>query len=122
VVSFRIERVQELLKEVISEVMRELKDPRVGFATITDVVVSPDLRHAKIFVSILGKEEERQGTMIGLNNARGFIRREISKNIRLKHIPDLTFHFDESIERGVRVVHIIHEVMKADAASEEKQQ
>lgn len=121
-VSFRIERVQELLKEVISEVMRELKDPRVGFATITDVVVSPDLRHAKIFVSILGKEEERQGTMIGLNNARGFIRREISKNIRLKHIPDLTFHFDESIERGVRVVHIIHEVMKADAASEEKQQ
>jgi ribosome-binding factor A len=122
VVSFRIERVQELLKEVISEVMRELKDPRVGFATITDVVVSPDLRHAKIYVSILGKEEDRQGTMIGLNNARGFIRREISKNIRLKHIPDLTFHFDESIERGVRVVHIIHEVMKADAASEEKQQ
>jgi len=121
VVSFRLERVQELLKEVISEVMRELKDPRVGFATITDVVMSPDLRHARIYVSILGTDEERKETMKGLNNARGFVRREISKNIRLKHIPDLTFHFDESIERGVRVVHIINEVMKADAASEEQQ-
>jgi len=119
--SFRLERVQELLKEVISEVMRELKDPRVGFATITDVVMSADLRHAKIYVSILGSDQEQDETMKGLNNARGFIRREISKNIRLKHIPDITFHFDESIERGVRVVHIINEVIKADAASQKQQ-
>jgi ribosome-binding factor A len=108
--SFRLERVQELLKEVISEVLLEIKDPRMGFATITGVIISPDLRHARVFISTMGTDEEREHTMQALNNARGFVRREISGKIRLRHIPDVSFVHDGSIERGVKIIKLINEV------------
>jgi len=113
--------VQELLREVVSEIMRELRDPRVGFATITTVKVSPDIHYAKIFVSILGEHNEQEETIKGLNSARGFIRKEVSRKIRLRYVPELSFHFDESIERGSRVLQIINEVTKADGNGDRQQ-
>jgi ribosome-binding factor A len=115
-----LERVQELLREVVSEIMRELKDPRVGFATITTVTVSPDIHYAKIFVSIFGEQKVKDETIRGLNSARGFIRKEISKKIRLRYIPEISFHFDESIERGSRVLQIINEVTKSDDSGDQQ--
>lgn len=118
--SFRLERVAELLREVISEVFLELKDPRVGFATITNVKVSPDIKYAKVFVSILGSQNDQDETMKGLNNARGFIRREISKRIRLRHIPEISFIFDESIEKGSEILQLISKVIKDDEGKDKE--
>jgi len=97
---------------VVSEAMTRVKDPRLGFATVTAVTVSPDMRHARVFISTMGSAEEREHTMEALNHARGFLRREISGKIRLRHIPELSFVHDESIERGVRLVKLIQEVNK----------
>ncbi|MDQ7825037.1 MAG: 30S ribosome-binding factor RbfA [Candidatus Eremiobacteraeota bacterium] len=116
---FRLERVAELIKEVTSDIIRELKDPRVGFASITQVKVSPDLGHAKIYVSILGDEKSKKETIEGLTNAKGFIRRELSKQISLRHIPEIAFVADDSIEEGVRVLNLINKVTAQDAQSKQ---
>lgn len=120
--SFRLERVSELLREVASEIIRELKDPRLGFVTITNVIVSHDIRHAKIYVSIMGNPDEKKDSMAVLNNARGFIRRETGKRIRIKHIPELAFINDESIEKGSRVLDIINKVTRPDERGCEEQE
>jgi ribosome-binding factor A len=115
--SVRIARLRELFKEEISVILqREMKDPRIGFASITDVELSPDLRHAKVFVSILGNAEAKASTMAGLENARGFIRKELGRRIRLRHIPEVLFRLDESIERGARVQRLLRQVAEAEGA------
>jgi ribosome-binding factor A len=112
--SVRLARLRELFKEEISLILqRETKDPRIGFVSVTDVEVSPDLRHAKVFVSILGDEEAKVKTMAGLGNAQGFIRTELGRRIRLRRIPQLFFKLDNSIERGVRVQHLLRRVAEA---------
>lgn len=106
--SYRPERVGELIKEEVSQLLhREIKDPRIGFVTVTDVEVSGDLRHAKIFVSVLGSDEEKQQTMEGLHATEGFVRKEIGNRIRLRHTPEVIFRYDDSIEKGVRVFEIL---------------
>src|SRR6056297_3926860 len=91
-------RVGELLKEEISQiVLREMKDPRIGFVSITDVEVSGDLRHAKIFVSVYGSDKEKEETMAGLKQATGFIRKLIGNRIKIYHIPEIIFRYDDSI-------------------------
>ena len=90
--------------------MRNLKDPRVGFVTVTDVEVTGDLRQVKIFVSVYGDEEERKATMEGLKSATGFVRSELGKRIRLRHTPEVSFCFDESIERGARIFSLLREI------------
>lgn len=110
---FRLERVGELLKEVISESLAELKDPRVGFVSITSVVVSPDLRHAKVYVSVYGQEADKTSSLIALNNAKGFIRRRITPLLSLRHIPQLHFVLDDSIEYGVKMAQLIAEANKS---------
>lgn len=112
--SFRTERVGQLLKELISEVVRDLKDPRIGFATLTEVQVTPDLKHAKIYVSVLGTDDEKKESLEGLNSAKGFIRREITPNLSLRCIPDLSFTLDRSIENGVRMAALINQAAMAD--------
>ncbi len=113
--SVRLARLRELFKEEISAILqREMKDPRVGFVSVIDVELSPDLRHAKIFVSILGDAEAKANTMAGLGNAQGFIRTELGKRIRLRHIPQVHFNLDESIERGARVQHLLRRVAEAE--------
>lgn len=111
----RSDRVKELLRQEISQIIREeIKDPRIGFATVTDVEISQDLRHAKVFISIYGDEDNRNQTLKGLQSASGFIRGEVGKRIRMKHVPEILFRFDESIERGARIFELLHEIENED--------
>ncbi len=100
--SRRTERVNELLREEIADLLQsDLRDPRIGgLVTVTSVDVSPDLRHALAFVSVLGTEEERASTMRGLDHARPFLRRELSRRLKLRYTPDVSFVSDTSMERA----------------------
>jgi len=108
----RIERVNRLIRQEISELLRrQVKDPRLGnFVAVTDVSTSPDLRYAKIFVSRIGSKEEKQETLSVLAAASGFFRNELAKRLRLRHIPELSFQWDDSIERGDYLLQLIDEV------------
>ncbi|MCL6450857.1 MAG: 30S ribosome-binding factor RbfA [Acetobacteraceae bacterium] len=109
----RVNRVGEAIKEEVSRILqRELKDPRIGFCSVVDVEVSSDLRHAKVFVSVLGDEAAKQATLAGLESARGFIRTEIGRRIRLRHTPEVVFRLDSSIERGARVSQLLNEIRR----------
>src|SRR3954464_6747377 len=108
--SERTRRVDELLREEISEVLRrELDDPRIGFVTITDVEVAPDLRHANVWVSIIGSAEERGTALRALSHAMPYVRGRLGK-LRLKRIPDLHVKEDDSAERGTRVLKILDDL------------
>lgn len=112
--SFRLEKVGHLIRELVSEVIRELKDPRIGFAGINEVQVSPDLRHAKIYISVFGSDKEKNDTLDGLNSAKGYIKRKIAPELSLRQIPDLSFALDESIENGVRISQLIDKAREED--------
>jgi len=104
----RAERVARALRREISDILRhELKDPRIGFVSITEVELSSDLRQAKVYCSVLGEPEEKRKALQGLRSATGFVRAEVAHRIRLRHAPDLVFLLDDSIERGVRVVSLM---------------
>ena len=110
----RIARLRELMKKEVSEILqREMKDPRIGFVSVTDVELSADLRHAKIFVSIFGDAAAKTKTMEGLVSAQGFVRTELAHRIRLRRIPEVLFRLDESIERGARVNRLLRQVSDA---------
>jgi ribosome-binding factor A len=105
----RPERLAELIKKEVSDLLqKDIKDPRIGFVTVTDVEVSGDLRHAKIFVSILNGDKEE--TMAGLEATTGFVRKELGKRIRLRHVPEVIFRYDTAIETGTRVFKILEEI------------
>lgn len=108
----RIERVNSLIRQEISELLRrQVKDPRLGnLISITSVSTSPDLRHAKVFVSRIGNEEEKQETLSVLAAASGFFRKELAQRLRLRRIPELSFQRDDSIERGEYLLQLIDEV------------
>lgn len=107
----RIARLRELFKQETSVILqRHMKDPRIGFISVTDVEISGDLRHAKIFVSVYGDAEEKARTMAALASARGFVRTELARRIRLRYFPELHFVIDESIERGDRVDRLLRQV------------
>ena len=101
--SDRMRRVNEAVREVLSDAMKLLKDPRVGFVTVTDVRTAPDLRHAKVYVSVLGSEAERTGTMDGLASAHGVLQSAISRELRMKRTPTLEFVYDDTAERADRL-------------------
>jgi ribosome-binding factor A len=105
----RTERINDLLREEISDLLlREMKDPRIGgLVTITEVDVSPDLRHAKVFVSVLGTDEERTGTFRALRAAAHFLQRELRKRLTIRRTPELLFLPDESMERGARILSLL---------------
>ena len=112
--SFRLEKVGHLIRELVSEVIRELKDPRIGFAGINEVKISPDLRYAKIYISVFGSDKEKNDTLEGLNSAKGYIKRKIAPELSLRQIPDLSFALDESIENGVRISQLIDKAREED--------
>lgn len=119
---YRLERVAELLKEVIGEIITELKDPRIGFVSIIDAKVSPDLRHAKIFISSFGKDSEKKSVLNGLNSAKGFIKREITaRGVNLRCLPELTFVYDDSIEYSAHITNLINKAKEDDEKLAEKQ-
>ncbi|CAG9619669.1 30S ribosome-binding factor RbfA [Sutcliffiella rhizosphaerae] len=118
--TLRSNRVGEQMKKELSDIIgRKIKDPRVGFVTVTDVQVTGDLQQAKVFISVLGDDEKRQDTLIGLAKAKGFIRSEIGRRIRLRKTPELIFEFDESIDYGNRIESLIHELNRKDSDHEE---
>jgi len=108
----RIERINHLIREEISELLRlHVKDPRLGsFVAVTDVETSPDLKTARIFVSHFGSEAEKKETMNAITAASGFFRKELAKSLRLRRIPELSFHWDDSIERGAHIEELIERV------------
>ena len=109
----RSQRIQELLLEEISKLLLDgLKDPRIGFATLTRVEVSDNLKHAKIFVSVMGSEKEKTDTLNALKNAKGFIRDALGKNIYLKYLPELEFKKDENAEHVEKITRILNDLHK----------
>jgi ribosome-binding factor A len=106
----RLRRVNESLREVLSEGIGELKDPRVGFVTVTGVDTSPDLRHARVFVSVLGGERTRERSLAALQSAHGVLQARVNQQLRLKRTPQLAFEYDPSVERGVRMTKLIDEL------------
>src|SRR4026209_2301480 len=101
--SDRMRRVNEAVREVVSEAVGELKDPRIGFVTVTAVETSPDLRHARVFVSVLGNQRERDESMVALQHAHGLFQAEINRLMRMKRTPELKFVYDETVEQGMRI-------------------
>ncbi len=116
--SRRNDRVRAAMREEISNMLqRDLKDPRLGFATVTDVRVSGDLQHVRVYVSILGDDEERQQTMQALESARGYVRSEIGRRVQLRLTPEISFAYDDSIERGARLLRLISETIGEEPTS-----
>jgi len=108
--SDRIRRVNEAMREVLSgAITSELKDPRVGFVTVTAVETSPDLRHARVFVSVLGNPGERRRSLQALDNAHGYLQRRVGGELRLKHTPQLQFIYDNTAERAGRIAQLLEE-------------
>jgi ribosome-binding factor A len=112
----RMRRVNESVRQVLSESLGDLKDPRIGFVTITGVETSPDLRHAKVFVSVLGSAKKRDATISGLNSSHGVLQAALAKELRMKRTPQLTFEYDPTVERGVRLSALIDELNSEDNA------
>ena len=112
----RIERVNNLIRREISELLqRQVKDPRLGtFIAVTAVSTSPDLKHTKVFVSRISNQEEKQEILSALAAASNFFRKELAKNLRLRRIPELSFHWDDSIERGDHLLRLIDQVSSQD--------
>jgi len=115
IMSMRANRVAEQMKKEMSDIIsRRLKDPRVGFVTVTDVEVSGDLQQAKVYITVLGDEDAKAETLKALEKAKGFIRSEIGSRIRLRKTPEIFFEFDESIEYGNRIEKLISELKKEE--------
>ena len=112
----RIDRIEEQLRIELSEVIeREIQHPRIGLVTVTRVNVSPDLRHARVFVTVLGGEDQRKKTIEGLRSAASYIRRCVSQRLQhLKRMPELTFGYDESVEKGIRIEELLDQIKSND--------
>jgi ribosome-binding factor A len=112
--SGRMRRVNESVRQVLSEAVGELKDPRIGFVTVTGVETSPDLRHARVYVSVFGPEESRQESLAGLEAAHGVLQARLARELRMKRTPQLAFEYDPTVERGVRMTQLIDELAPND--------
>ncbi len=111
----RMRRVNEAVREVLSDAFtHDLKDPRVGFVTVTDVKTSPDLRHARVYVSVLGDAAAIEGSLEGLRSAHGFLQGRVGTELRLKNTPTLQFIHDDTAERAQRVERLLHDVERLD--------
>jgi ribosome-binding factor A len=111
----RKERLEELLKREISDIIRrEVKDPRIGFVTVTDAEVSGDLSFARVFVSVLGSEEQQAAALKGLNSATRFIRGEFGQRIKMRQVPEISFRFDKSIQHGARIHELLEQVKREE--------
>ena len=107
----RMRRVDEAMRAVLGEaIAKDLQDPRVGFITVTGVKTSPDLRYARVYVSVLGDDAARTESLAGLRSARGFLQGRVAAELRLKHTPAISFEFDESIQRGMRITRLLEDV------------
>ena len=117
--SDRMRRVDEAIREVLSDaITTDLKDPRVGFVTVTAVETSPDLRHARVHVSVMGTDAEKRRTLDGLRSAHGYLQGRVAGELRLKHTPALDFAMDETAERAARITRLLRGEGEAAAGDE----
>ena len=117
----RVGRVAEEIKKELSQLIQsELKDPRIGFVTVTDVEVTGDLSEANVYLSIFGDEDQKQQSLAGITKATGFLRSEIGKRIRLRHTPALLFHIDQSIEYGNKIDVLLGQIKKEEPGDSKK--
>jgi len=115
----RVNRVAKALKQEISDLLQnEVKDPRVGFASVVGVEMSSDLRHAKIYVSVYGDDADKKQTFQALRDAAGFIRSGLGSRLNLRHIPEIAFVPDESIAHGARIMELLDIIKKEDGAED----
>ena len=110
----RMRRVNESVRQVLAEAIPDLKDPRIGIVTVTGVDTAPDLRHATVFVSVLGSARKRKAGLQGLEAAHGLLQGRLARELRLKRTPQLTFEYDPSVERGVRMSRLIDELVPGE--------
>lgn len=114
----RTERLGEEIREEVAQLIAgELKDPRIGFVTVTRVDVTPDLRTARIYVGVLGTEKQRQTSLAGLKQASGFMRRALGRSLRLRYTPELVFQYDEGLDASDRVARLLDQISRPAAAS-----
>ncbi|SEN44675.1 30S ribosome-binding factor RbfA [Lihuaxuella thermophila] len=107
----RVSRVGEQVKKELSQIIQqEIKDPRIGFVTVTAVEMSGDLQIAKVYVSVMGTQEEKRETLAGLEKAKGYIRSEIGRRIKLRHVPEIVFAMDESLEHSEHITRLLHDI------------
>jgi ribosome-binding factor A len=106
----RMRRVNEAVREVLSLAIGDIKDPRVGFVTVTAVDTSPDLRRARVYVSVLGDQAERDQSLAGLTSSHGFLQSRVARELRMKRTPQLEFSYDDSADRGMRITELLREV------------
>lgn len=111
----RMRRVNEAIREVISHRIAEgLKDPRIGFVTVTGVETTPDLRHARVFVSVFGSQQQQESTLAGLSSSHAHLQRHLASELRLKRTPTLEFVYDESVQRGMRISELLSRERPSD--------
>ncbi|MCL4534150.1 MAG: 30S ribosome-binding factor RbfA [Bacteroidetes bacterium] len=114
----RVARINELIRMELAQIVsRELKTPLPGVVSITEVATSPDLRHAQVFVSIMGDEEARKASFASLQRATGFLRHMLAERLSLRYTPELTIHLDDSLERGARILGLLRDIEKQDTSS-----
>lgn len=119
----RQDQLSEVIARELSDLIRtRMKDPRIGFASITDVEVSADLRHAKVFISVMGSPEEQRETMRAFTHGAGFLRHELAQRLTVRYVPEITFLLDQSIARGAHVLALLNEVASSDTATHEREQ
>jgi len=112
----RIEKIQELMKQEISKIiLQELKDPRIGFVTVTQVELTRDLRNAKVYVSLMGNEQQIKDCWVGLNSSLGYIRREIGQRIRLRCTPEIVFQIDKSLDYSAHIQELLLKIKKEES-------
>ena len=117
--SERMRRVNESVRQVLAEALPELKDPRIGLITVTGVDTAPDLRHATVYFSVLGSGRKQRASMLGLEAAHGVLQSRLARELRLKRTPQLTFEYDPTVERGVRMTRLIDELAPDDDDSDD---
>ena len=116
----RNERLSGEIREDVARIVGQLKDPRIGFVTVTRVDLTPDMRTAHVHVGILGAGPDREKTLLGLRQAAGFVRRELGRRLHVRHTPEIAFHYDEGLDATERVAHLLEEVRPADEAAAEE--
>lgn len=117
--SGRMRRVDEAVREVLSDaIATDLKDPRIGFVTVTAVKTSRDLRHARVYISVLGDEPTRLASLDGLQSAHGFLQAALARQLKLKHTPTLTFAYDETVERAARLTELLRREGEAESSGD----
>ena len=117
--SRRTDRLADEIRDEVAGIVAKLKDPRIGFVTVTRVSLMPDLRSARVYFGVLGDAAQQRKTLEGLGQAAGFVRRELGRRISVRHIPELSFHYDTGLEATDRVAELLREIEASDASEDE---